>query len=120
MNYLQAPALPGYIYQTILDLRGEIDNAFWAQQTFRGEYESAQSWTSREILRAGSENSLAILSRALERLNRDTFKLWLHMIYIYSDDADFVNSQIKPILGEEGTERFDCIKGVTWTWESPV
>lgn len=106
IEYLVAPALPGYVTATIDSLRLQIDNAFWAQQTFRGEYEAAQSGSARQVLRAGSENSLAVLSRAIERLMKEKFELWMHIFMIYSDDPDFRKNQIEKVLGVEAAERY--------------
>lgn len=100
VTYLQAAPLPGYAQNTLSMLYTEIDNIFGTQQTFRGEFEAAQSGSSREVLRAGSENSLAPLSRGVERSVSHLYKGLLHLLYVFCDDSDFVENQIKPILGD--------------------
>ena len=98
LKYLQATWMPTFAENVLANLKNEIDAIFWTQATFRGEFEWIQSWISRDILRQQSANSLAQISRWIERMMDDLYKLWLHFIMVYADDPDFVKVQLKPIL----------------------
>lgn len=105
LQYLQATGMPAFAENTLITLKNEIDAIFWTQATFRGEFEGSQSWVSRDILRQQAGNSLAQLSRGIERMMDDLYRGWLHLIMIYADDPDFVKAQIRPILSER-TDKF--------------
>lgn len=98
IKYLQAVPLPPYIMNMYTTLQNEIDAIFWTQATFRWEFDWVQSWVSRDILRTQAWNSLAQLSRWIERMMNDLYKGWLHLILVFADDQDFVEKQIRPIL----------------------
>lgn len=97
-QYVQATWMPAFVENTLQTLKNEIDAIFGTQATFRGEFEWIQSWVSRDILRQQAANSLAQLSRGIERMMDDLYRGWLHLIMIYCDDPEFVKVQIKPIL----------------------
>jgi hypothetical protein len=92
--------MPAFAENTLQMLKNEIDAIFGTQATFRGEFEGTQSGVSRDILRQQSANSLAQLSRGIERMMDDLYRGWLHLIMVYADDPEFVKRQIKPILGD--------------------
>lgn len=107
--YVQASPLPQYIVNMTQTLENNIDTIFWTQATFRGEFEGVQSWVSREILRDQAGNSLAQLSRGIERMMDNLYKGWLHIILTYADDPEFVKAQIFPILGSSTDEFIELL-----------
>lgn len=105
VKYLQPVWMPAFVENTLVTIKAEIDAIFGTQATFRGEFEWIQSWVSRDILRQQAANSLAQLSRWIERMMDDLYRGWLHLIMVYADDPEFVKMQIKPILWDR-TEQF--------------
>lgn len=97
--------MPAFVENTLQTLKAEIDAIFGTQATFRGEFEGVQSGVSRDILRQQAGNSLAQLSRGIERMMDDLYRGWLHIIMVYANDPEFVKDQIKPILGDR-TEKY--------------
>lgn len=81
-------------------LENQIDSIFGTQATFRGEFEGTQSGVSRDILRQQAGNSLAQLSRGVERMMNNLYKGWLHILLTFANDPEFVEAQIRPILGQ--------------------
>ena len=56
-------------------------------------------------MRQQAADSLAQLSRGIERMMDDLYHGWLHILMVYADDPEFVKAQIKPILGDR-TEKY--------------
>ena len=104
LKYLQAAPIPEYLVNMTQTLENQIDAIFGTQATFRGEFEGTQSGVSRDILRQQAGNSLAQLSRGIERMMTNLYKGWLHLILTFADDPEFVEAQIRPILGESTDE----------------
>jgi hypothetical protein len=100
LSYTQAVPMSVQTENLIAKMEAAIDAIFGTQATFRGEFEGVQSGVSRDILRQQAANSLAQLSRGIERMMGRLYRGWLHLILHYANDPAFVEAQIRPVLGE--------------------
>lgn len=83
LNYLQAAALPWFVYQDLEHSIKEIDNIFWTHSTTRWERDARETASWRQILRQWDEDVQAWRWRAIERMLNELYKAWTQLIKIH-------------------------------------
>lgn len=106
LAYAQATPYPQQVPQLFNILLDKIDATFGALATFKGESEGVMSGNSRQILREQSADTLAQVSRSVERCSADLYRGFLHVILTFLDDDQFMKDQIIPVLGEREASKY--------------
>lgn len=93
--------LPGDVYNSVNDLRGQMDNLFGIHGTTRGERTGPETLGGRILLKGSDVDRISAITENLEQMADDIFNWWVQLIYVYYDEP-----KVGYILGEDKTEEY--------------
>ncbi len=98
--------MPGFVYQSLLDYRNEIDNIFGTHNLTRGEESRDQTVRGKLITKQSDTDRIGGgISEYLEQVCDEIFNWWVQMFYVYYDQT-----HLGAIIGKERAGEYFQIK----------
>ena len=79
------PALPGDVYNNLVDARNEVDNVFGTHGTSRGEETGEKTVRGKIIAKSSDESRIGFIADYLEQFSDQVFNWWVQLMYVYYD-----------------------------------
>ena len=92
LHRLDPKQLPAFVFQDLLDSKGEIDNIFGAHSTTRGERAEPKTLGEAQLLKQGDMGRIDLFTRALDRLAQEWYTAMLHMYLVFKTEPVEIES----------------------------
>jgi len=94
-------SLPADVYNSVQDLRSQMDNLFGIHGTTRGERSGPETLGGRILMKSSDVDRISFVSDYIEQFVDDIYNYWTQLMYVY-----YTEEHVAHVLGSESAMEY--------------